>query len=123
MQVQRLVEGVVRADQMEEEISEEEEEMSRKFDHFPEEKICPVCDTNEDRPCILVPIPGTEEGNIMQAKPFHYDCAYSIASIVVHILEWERTQPIEGDSDEAITGVRTDSTTDSNESNPETGKR
>jgi hypothetical protein len=63
--------------------------MSRKFQHFPEEKICPVCNTNEDKPCILIPIPGTEEGNIMQATPMHYDCAYLVACEVAAVIRAE----------------------------------
>lgn len=46
----------------------------RVFGHFPEEGVCKVCGTNEDKECILVPIDGTKEGNICQAAPVHVDC-------------------------------------------------
>lgn len=36
--------------------------------------VCPICKTNEDKPIVLLPIVGTEEGNIMQAEQFHVDC-------------------------------------------------
>lgn len=35
---------------------------------------CIVCNTNEDKPCTLIPIIGTEDGNLMQAKAVHVDC-------------------------------------------------
>lgn len=35
---------------------------------------CPVCLTGKDLPVVLVPIPGTEEGNIQQAKQVHTKC-------------------------------------------------
>ena len=46
----------------------------KTFEHFPREKICPLCDTSVDRPCILVPIDGTNEGNICEFIPVHVDC-------------------------------------------------
>ncbi len=48
---------------------------TRVFKHFPKTTICPVCGTNEDRESVLIPIVGTQEGNICQAQPFHWDCA------------------------------------------------
>jgi hypothetical protein len=48
------------------------------FEHFPDSDRtltrCPVCGTNEDKPCFLLPIDGTEEGRICQAAPTHADC-------------------------------------------------
>jgi hypothetical protein len=35
---------------------------------------CPICLTNADSPVVLVPIPGTEQGNIMKAKQVHHKC-------------------------------------------------
>jgi hypothetical protein len=47
----------------------------RSFDHPNMENfLCPVCGTKADAPVVLVPIPGTEDGNIMQAKQVHKDC-------------------------------------------------
>ena len=46
----------------------------RTFDHFPEDKLCPVCKLSRDLPCILIPIDGTQEGNIAEAKPVHVIC-------------------------------------------------
>jgi hypothetical protein len=49
--------------------------MSNQFPHFPpDHAICPVCKTNEDKPCILLPIDGTGDGNIVEAKPTHVEC-------------------------------------------------
>lgn len=48
---------------------------SRTFEHFPEGSICPICRGSADLPCVLVGIPGTEDGNIMQASPVHVRCA------------------------------------------------
>jgi len=49
--------------------------MSRQFPHFPKDNaICPLCETNADKPCVLLPIDGTEEGNIVQAQPTHAGC-------------------------------------------------
>ena len=38
------------------------------------EDVCPICKTNEDGQTVLVPIIGTEDGNLMQAKQFHFKC-------------------------------------------------
>lgn len=47
----------------------------RTFECFPEDASCPVCHTNDDGECVLVPIVGTQEGGICQAKPIHLVCA------------------------------------------------
>lgn len=46
----------------------------RTFEHFPENFKCLLCGTNEDKPCVLVGVNGTQEGNIEQALPVHVDC-------------------------------------------------
>lgn len=51
----------------------------RTFQEFPEDKICPICKTNTNKECILVPIMGTgdEPGNKFQnyeADVFHLEC-------------------------------------------------
>lgn len=49
----------------------------RIFDHrntsMPTQ-VCPICKTNDDKPTVLIPIVGTQEGNISQAEQFHVDC-------------------------------------------------
>jgi hypothetical protein len=35
---------------------------------------CPICHTSADRPVVLVPIPGTERGNNMEAEQVHAEC-------------------------------------------------
>ena len=35
---------------------------------------CPVCMTSADFPVVLVPIPGTEDENIVQAYQIHAEC-------------------------------------------------
>lgn len=47
----------------------------RLFDHFPKEHaICPICKTNEDKPCFLAGIDGTQDGNNEEATVIHFDC-------------------------------------------------
>jgi hypothetical protein len=46
----------------------------RTFENFPDDSICPVCNTNENKECILLPIDNTTEGNICQEKVIHVDC-------------------------------------------------
>jgi len=46
----------------------------RLFEHFNQAGKCNICGTNEDKPCVLVGIKGTKEGNIMQAMQIHLDC-------------------------------------------------
>jgi hypothetical protein len=48
--------------------------MTRFFEHFPENRNCPICNTNEDKACFLMPIHGTEKGNICEAIPVHKEC-------------------------------------------------
>ena len=35
---------------------------------------CPICDTNDNKPCTLISIDGTQNSNIAKAKMFHLDC-------------------------------------------------
>lgn len=35
---------------------------------------CPICKTRDDRPVVLVPIHGTRDGSIMEARQYHVDC-------------------------------------------------
>lgn len=64
--------------------------MSRKFNHPNMTNFtCPVCKTAEDKPVILVAIPGTEDGNIVEAQQFHFDCAHVVAAAYVQALEGE----------------------------------
>ena len=46
----------------------------RTFEKFSKDTECPVCGTNKDGRCILIPIDGTEKGNIVEAQLFHLDC-------------------------------------------------
>lgn len=47
----------------------------RCFEHFPEEDLCPVCNTNDDGKTVLVAKDGTQEDRICEAVPVHIDCA------------------------------------------------
>ncbi len=47
----------------------------RTFDHFPKDKMCPVCGKNDDEECVLVSISGTSDGHICEAQPIHLGCA------------------------------------------------
>ncbi len=46
----------------------------RTFEHFPNDTTCPVCGTNEDKPCFLILVDGTEKGDNCEAQPTHVDC-------------------------------------------------
>lgn len=35
---------------------------------------CPICKTHDNKPCILVPIDGTEKDNNIKAEAVHFDC-------------------------------------------------
>ncbi len=56
------------------------EDLAQRFHHFKgfnksNDDKCPICKTNKDNPVILVPIPGTEDGNIVEAQQVHLSCA------------------------------------------------
>jgi hypothetical protein len=50
----------------------------RIFEGFPPEAVCPICKTNKDRECTLIPIDGTDDGHICQAIPVHVLCLREI---------------------------------------------
>lgn len=35
---------------------------------------CPICKEHSDKPVVLIPISGTEDGNIMEARQYHLEC-------------------------------------------------
>ncbi len=35
---------------------------------------CPICNTNKDKPVVLIPIAGTEKGGKSQAEQVHVEC-------------------------------------------------
>lgn len=35
---------------------------------------CPICKSDKDSPVVLVGIPGTEDGNVMEAEQIHGAC-------------------------------------------------
>ena len=49
----------------------------RTFDHFPANTKCPLCGSNDDKPCFLAGIDNTAKGNIEQAQPVHVACLTS----------------------------------------------
>ena len=61
----------------------------RVFEHpnFVNNTVCPICKTNHDRPCVLIPIMGTGDGNTYEARQYHLDC----------IDLFEMTNPSSGD--------------------------
>lgn len=61
---------------MPKEINEIKEEKSpRIFAGFnPSGDFCPFCKTKADTETVLIPIPGTEDGNNMKAKQVHLKC-------------------------------------------------
>ena len=45
------------------------------FPSFPQDhKMCPICNTNEDKECTLIGIDGTAEGGNEQATVVHTSC-------------------------------------------------
>lgn len=48
----------------------------REFEKFPEEKLCPICQTNDQKPCVLIPIDGThiDDGRTCEAAVVHSEC-------------------------------------------------
>ena len=49
----------------------------RKFEHWPDDLVCPVCKGSDDSPCTLIPKDGTKDGNICKAIPVHVSCLAS----------------------------------------------
>ena len=48
---------------------------------------CPICKSSKDAPVVLVGIPGTEDGGIMEAGQIHSDC-YKLFCKMNDILEY-----------------------------------
>lgn len=47
----------------------------RLYRRFPKQVECPICKTDENKPCILIPICGTDDGEgHIEAHPFHITC-------------------------------------------------
>ena len=48
----------------------------REFEHFSTVSgaVCPVCKTAADAPTYLIPMPGTEDDGIVEAKQMHVEC-------------------------------------------------
>ena len=45
------------------------------FENFPDDKICLMCGTSEDKACVLIPVDGTSDGTICEKVPVHVECA------------------------------------------------
>jgi len=56
----------------------------RVFEHFSQSsKVpCPYCLTKADAPTVLVPIPGTEEDGIIEARQVHKRCFDLVAEMI-----------------------------------------
>jgi hypothetical protein len=46
----------------------------KTFGHFPKELVCPLCGTDDDKPCALAIVDGTSIDGICEAIPIHIDC-------------------------------------------------
>lgn len=46
----------------------------RIFKGFPKDIKCKICNTSDDKECILVIFDGTEHDGIAEAIPIHTDC-------------------------------------------------
>lgn len=47
---------------------------SRTFEHFPQDKRCPLCGCDDDEACTLIGIDGTADDGIEEAMPVHVTC-------------------------------------------------
>jgi len=45
----------------------------RTFKHFNKKSVCPICKTNKDKECVLIPFRQVK-GLTREAKSFHLDC-------------------------------------------------
>jgi len=55
----------------------------RIFHHWPGDHTkCPLCTGHEDKPCILVPIVGTEGDGVVQCQPVHVACILNNVRLV-----------------------------------------
>ena len=48
----------------------------REFENFPNIKTCPLCGTNDDKSCVLIPVDGTDidDGRTCEAVVVHSEC-------------------------------------------------
>lgn len=46
----------------------------RIFEKFPTTHICPICKTNENKPCTLIDVEEIREGFEVTSIPVHLDC-------------------------------------------------
>ena len=44
------------------------------FDGWPDDEVCPICNTSSQEKCVLAVMDGTGDGNICQAMPVHLGC-------------------------------------------------
>lgn len=44
------------------------------FKRFPSTSTCPICGTNADKPCTLMPIDDTGDDRIAEASVIHVEC-------------------------------------------------
>ena len=60
---------------------------TKTFPEFPEETICLLCGTNDNKPCWLMPVTGTETGGNIEAVPIHVECT---GTFLVDKLQYSR---------------------------------
>lgn len=71
--------------------------MARFFDDMNRSDgvVCPICKTDGPGKVLLVPIPGTVEGNVQQAQQLHADCAYLVGSEYYYAMRNEEAEAME----------------------------
>ena len=54
----------------------------RAFDHFNDSHgaVCPICNTARDEKTVLIPVPGTEDDGIVEARQVHKECYDVVAN-------------------------------------------
>ena len=50
--------------------------IAKIFEHFPSDQHCVLCGANTNTPCMLVPVDGTGDNRIIEARPVHVDCLH-----------------------------------------------
>ena len=56
--------------------------------------VCPICNTSKPGKVLLVPILGTEDDGISEAKQYHADCVHIAALCLLDALESERLEQL-----------------------------
>lgn len=48
------------------------------FKSFPDHRTCPICGTNRNAKCVLIPTKGTFKDDLCEGTPMHLNCAIAM---------------------------------------------